>query len=106
MVHNESSEVENQPSKTKEVSMTAPTKSEALYRFRPGALDAIAQHLNLRTEAQLATALGLGGDVELLARLRHGALCGAPMALHVSTLMGIENYIGAWFDTVATDHAA
>lgn len=74
---------------------------EALYRFRPEALDAIAEHLNLKTEKQLATALGLRGNVSILDELRNGtALVGAPMALHVSSLMGIENYIGAWFDPV------
>ncbi|MBG9356246.1 hypothetical protein ACQX25_04420 [Corynebacterium diphtheriae] len=85
--------------------MTAPVQ-EALFRFRPGALDIIAQMLNLRTEKQLAVALRLEGNTDLLAQLRHGALCGLPMALHVSELMGMEHYIGAWFDQVSGQNAA
>lgn len=76
---------------------------EAVYKFRPGALDAIARATNSRTETQLAWLLGLEGDTELLGRLRHGALCGAPMALHVAGVMGDEEYVAAWFDLVGDD---
>lgn len=79
---------------------------EVLYRFRPDSLEAIAEHLNLRTEKQLATALGLWGDVEVLGELRCGMSVGAPMVLHVSSLMGFENYVGAWFDPVREPQAA
>lgn len=79
---------------------------EAIYKFRPGALDAIARAKNTRTEPELAWLLGLQGDTNLLGKLRHGALVGAPMALHVSGLMGDEEYVSAWFEQVGEELAA
>lgn len=76
---------------------------EAVYRFRPGALDAIARATGRRTESELAWLIGLEGDTNLLGQLRHGALCGAPMALHVAGLMGDEEYVAAWFELVGDE---
>lgn len=71
------------------------------YRFQPGALDIIAQEKRLGSEQALATALGITTDQ--LGRLRHGATVGAPMALHVSTLMDAP---GIWHGLTITRSAA
>lgn len=84
--------------------MSTITTQRALYRFRPGALDTIASQTGRTTERQLAALLGI--DQEQLAKVRHGAIVGAPMALRVSALMGTEDYLAAWFDPVATPAAA
>ncbi|MDN6242160.1 MULTISPECIES: hypothetical protein [Actinomycetes] len=75
-----------------------------LYRFRDGALDAIAREKNLRTERQLATALGI--KTEEVGALRHGAVVGDPMALHVASLMGLDHGLGPWLEPVAFDTVA
>ena len=71
------------------------------YRFQPGALDIIAQEKRLTSEQALATALGITTDQ--LGRLRHGATVGAPMALHVSTLMDTP---GIWHGLTITRTSA
>lgn len=75
-----------------------------LYRFRDGALDAIAREKNFRTERQLAA--GLGISPEDVGALRHGAVVGDPMALHVATLMGLDDSLGPWLEPVALDTVA
>ena len=67
------------------------------YRFQPGALYIIAQETRLTSEQALATALGITTDQ--LGKLRHGATVGAPMALHVSTLMDTP---GIWHGLTIT----
>lgn len=75
-----------------------------LYRFRDGALDDIARARNCRTERQLAAALWI--SVEDLGALRHGALVGDPMRLHVAELMGHESALGPWLEAAAPDSIA
>lgn len=66
------------------------------YVFRPGALEAIMRTRNLRTDAQLAAAIGI--TREGLEKARAGWPVTAELALKVSALQGDENYIAAWFD--------
>ncbi|WP_291479862.1 hypothetical protein [Corynebacterium sp.] len=75
-----------------------------LYRFRDGALDDIARARNLRTERQLAAALWI--STEDLGALRHGALVGDPMRLHIADLMGHDTALGPWLEEAAPDSIA
>lgn len=79
-------------------------QNRALYRFRPGALDAISTAKNCRSEDELAAMLGIRDDQ--LDKVRHGALVGLPMAVHVARLMGTGEYLGAWTELVAADPIA
>lgn len=72
---------------------TAPT-----YRFRSGALDAIARSRRFTTDEQLA--LYVGVTTEQLPMLRAGAKVTAKLALRVSALQGDQDYIGGYFDLV------
>lgn len=74
------------------------TMTPILYRFRPGALDAIARSRRFTTEEQLA--LYIGVEERDLPKLRAGAFVTAEVALRVSTLQGDRDYISAWFDLV------
>lgn len=74
------------------------------YRFRPGALDAIARSRNYITDKQLAEHIGVKPDK--LPLLRAGAEVSERLALRVSALQGDEYYIGAWFDEVNHQEAA
>jgi len=74
------------------------------YRFRPGALDAIARSRNYITDEQLAKHIGI--KPEKLPLLRAGAEVSERLALRVSALQGDEYYIGAWFDQVVHQEAA
>lgn len=74
------------------------------YRFRPGALDAIARSRNYITDKQLAEHIGIKPDK--LPLLRAGAEVSERLALRVSALQGDEYYIGAWFDEVNHQEAA
>ncbi|MFW9032726.1 hypothetical protein [Corynebacterium striatum] len=72
------------------------THPVSAYSFRPGALEHIMRSRNLRTDKQLAAALGVRLDD--LAEIRAGAPVSARLALKVSALQGDEKYIAAWFD--------
>lgn len=74
------------------------------YRFRPGALDAIARSRNFTTDQQLA--LYVGVKPEHLPMLRAGAEVTERLATRVSALQGDEYYITAWFDLVDDQAAA
>ncbi|MDN6707411.1 hypothetical protein [Corynebacterium glyciniphilum] len=78
--------------------------NRTLYRFRDGALDAISRSKNCRSESELAAILGIRD--EQLDRVRHGALVGLPMAVHVAKLMGTDGYLGAWTELVTADPIA
>ena len=83
------------------------TQDRAVYRFRPGALDAISTAKNCRSESELAAVLGFRTNpLEKLDRVRHGALVGFPMAEHVAALMGTGNYLGAWVELVTEQPVA
>lgn len=77
-----------------DAALRAPT-----YRFRPGALDAIARSRNFTSDEQLALYIGLKRP-EQLAQLRAGAEVSAKLALRVSALQGDQDYIAAYFDLV------
>lgn len=74
------------------------------YRFRPGALDAIARSRNFTTDQQLA--LYVGVKPEHLPMLRAGAEVSERLATRLSALQGDEHYISAWFDQVRENSAA
>lgn len=74
------------------------------YRFRPGALDAIARSRNFTTDQQLA--LYVGVKTEQLAQLRAGAEVSARLAFRVSALQGDEQYVTAWFEPGQTQKIA
>lgn len=103
-VHNESSEVENGPAEQKQKEAMVINTYAPTYRFRPGAIDAIARSRNFTTDDQLA--LYIGVKPEHLPLLRAGAEVSARIAYRVSALQGDEAYIGAWFDPVETAQAA
>lgn len=69
------------------------------YRFRPGALDAIARSRNFTSDDQLALYIGLR-KTEQLAQLRAGAEVSARLALRVSALQGDQEYIAGYFEQV------
>lgn len=69
-----------------------------LYRFRPGALDAIMRTRNLTTEDQLASAIGVTRDG--LKALREGACLTVRGALRVAAMQGDAEYLSGWFDLV------
>lgn len=75
-----------------------------LYRFRDGALDAIARAKNCHTERELAAMLGI--DADDLGALRHGAFVGDLMALHVAEVMGRNDALGPWLERVSSDAIA
>ncbi|WP_211440091.1 hypothetical protein [Corynebacterium glutamicum] len=68
------------------------------YRFRPGALDAIARSRNFTSDQQLA--LYVGVKPEQLPLLRSGAEVSERLATRLSALQGDEHYVSAWFDSV------
>lgn len=74
------------------------------YRFRPGALDAIARSRNFTSDQQLA--LYVGVKPEQLPMLRSGAEVSERLATRLSALQGDEYYISAWFDEVNHQEAA
>lgn len=78
--------------------------SSSAYRFRPGAIDALAAHHNLQTENAVAGFLGV--NLDQLGKLRHGALVGLPMAMRVSTLTGFDYKFNPWMETVVSEPAA
>lgn len=63
--------------------------------FRRGALDHIMRSRLLRTDQQLAKAIGVRD--EDIPALRAGAPVTARVALHVSALQGDENYLDGLF---------
>lgn len=75
-----------------------------IYRFRPGALDAIARSRNLTTDDQLA--LYIGVNVTDIPKLRAGAKVSERLAVRLSALQGDEQYIAAWFEPVGEAKAA
>lgn len=79
-------------------------QNRAIYRFRDGALDAISRAKNCHSESELAAILGIRDDQ--LDKVRHGALVGFPMAVHVAKLMGTDGYLGAWTELVTADPIA
>lgn len=74
------------------------------YRFRPGALDAIARSRRFDTDEQLALYVGVRTDQ--LPMLRAGAEVSERLATRLSALQGDEHYISAWFDQVNDIKAA
>lgn len=74
------------------------------YRFRPGALDAIARSRNYITDQQLATHIGV--KPEKLPMLRAGAEVSPRLAYRVSALQGDEKYVTAWFEPGRTEDLA
>lgn len=74
------------------------------YRFRPGALDAIARSRNFTTDQQLA--LYVGVKPEHLPMLRAGAEVSKRLATRLSALQGDEHYLSGWFDLVDNQAAA
>ncbi|ALC05958.1 hypothetical protein CDES_07765 [Corynebacterium deserti GIMN1.010] len=74
------------------------------YRFRPGALDAIARSRNFTSDQQLA--LYVGVRPEHLPLLRSGAEVSERLATRLSALQGDEYYISAWFDPAEESEAA
>lgn len=74
------------------------TRTPPRYTFRPGALEAIMRTRNLRTDAQLAAAIGI--TKEDLEKVRAGWPVTIELAIKVSSLQGDEDYIAAWFERV------
>lgn len=66
------------------------------YRFRPGALDAIARSRRFTSDEQLALYVGVQPDQ--LPMLRAGAKVSARVALRVSALQGDRDYVAGYFD--------
>ena len=76
--------------------MATITEQPRGYRFRPGALDAIARTRNLITEGQLAAAIGV--RPEDVPKMRAGMPVSARVALKVAAMQGDEDYLAGWFE--------
>ncbi|AGP30797.1 hypothetical protein [Corynebacterium terpenotabidum] len=70
----------------------------AVYRLRPGALDAVARTRGISTATGLADALGI--STEELDLVRNGHLVGFPMAVRVAELTGSGDDLSAWTELV------
>lgn len=70
----------------------------AVYRIRSGTLEALVHRWNIESPEDLAVLLRITS--EDLVALRHGALIGLPMAVHIADLMGIANNLSTWTELV------
>lgn len=68
----------------------------AVYKFRSGAIDAIARLNQIDSDEELASYLGV--RLSDLPAIRAGAPVSSKVALYVSSKQGDLDYLGVWFD--------